>query len=77
MTATIVGEVVAPATISTPMDLDSGGVITFDLAAVAFGEVEQAVAPAGFLVDLDDAGDREAMLDRLARGLPRHGPRAP
>ncbi len=70
VTATIVGEVVAPATISTPMDLDSGGVITFDLAAVAFGEVEQAVTPAGFLVDLDDAGDREAMLDRLEEDFP-------
>jgi hypothetical protein len=70
VTATIVGEVVAPATISTAMDLDSGGVTTFELAAVAFGEVEQAVAPAGFLVDLDDAGDREAMLDRLEEDFP-------
>ena len=73
VTATIVGEVVAPATISTPMDLDSGGVITFDLAAVAFGDVEQAVAPAGFLVDLEDGGDREAMLDRLREDFPGTG----
>ena len=31
-TATVVGAVVAPATISTAMDLDSGGVLTFDAA---------------------------------------------
>lgn len=70
VTATVVGEVVAPATISTAMDLDSGGVITFELATVAFGEVEQPFAPAGFLVDLDDTGDREAMLDRLREDFP-------
>ncbi len=69
VTATVVGIVVAPATIAPPMDLDSGGAITFALAAAAFGDV-RSDAPAGYLVDLQEDGDRDGMLDRLRQDFP-------
>ena len=36
--ATIVGEIVAPAVIATPMDLDSGGVASMELTSMLFGD---------------------------------------
>ncbi len=69
VTATVVGVVVAPATIAPPMDLDSGGAITFALAATAFGDA-RSDAPAGYLVDLQEDGRRAGMLDRLRQDFP-------
>lgn len=69
-TATVVGVVVAPATISTAMDLDSGGLLTFDAARQAFGEAEGVLVPAGYLVTFAPSTDRDTALDRLGEDFP-------
>ena len=69
-TATVVGAVVAPATIATAMDLDSGGVLTFEAAGQAFGDLEGALTPVGFLVELAPGTDRQAALGRLREDFP-------
>ena len=69
-TATVVGVVVAPATISTAMDLDSGGVLTFDAARRSFGDVEGALIPVGYLVTFAADTDREDAIVRLREDFP-------
>lgn len=68
--ATIVGEIVAPAVVVTAMDLDSGGSITFELAARVFADQPGATQVTAYLVDLRDDVDREAALDRLREDFP-------
>jgi hypothetical protein len=70
VTATVVGEIVAPATISTSMDLDSGGSATFGLAEQAFIDTPGAVNAGGFLVALDGGADHDAAIDRLREDFP-------
>jgi ABC-type antimicrobial peptide transport system permease subunit len=70
ITATVVGVIVAPATISTSMDLDSGGSATFGLAEQAYIDTPGAVNAGGFLVALDGGADHDAAIDRLREDFP-------
>ncbi len=63
--ATIVGVVVAPATVVFPMDLDSGATTTFDLIRRVFADQPNSAIPAGYLVDIRDDVGPAAALDRL------------
>ena len=66
--ATIVGAIVAPAPIATPMDLDSGGSITFGLNRRIFGDSSSNIA--GFLVAFTDEVDPAAARERLGEDFP-------
>lgn len=66
--ATIVGVIVAPAPIAAPMDLDSGGSITFGLNQRIFGDRSSNVA--GFLVAFADDVDPALARERLAEDFP-------
>lgn len=66
--AVIVGEVVAPAVLVPPMDLDSGGVATFAMTSRLFGDTSY---PVGFLVDLRDDVDQGQARARLEADFPR------
>jgi hypothetical protein len=68
--ATVVGAVIAPATISTAMDLDSGGIITFEAARRGFGDVEGALNPVGYLVTFAPGTDAAAARARLHDDFP-------
>ena len=66
--ATIVGEIVAPAVIATPMDLDSGGVASMELTSMLFGDDSYAVS---HLVDLQGDRDVEAAREHFEPTFPR------
>jgi NADH:ubiquinone oxidoreductase subunit 6 (subunit J) len=68
--ATVVGTVVAPATIAFPMDLDSGGTITFAVARRIFADQPGSGTPAGYLVSLRADVDRRAALKQLREDFP-------
>jgi putative ABC transport system permease protein len=66
----VVGEIVAPATISTAMDLDSGGSMTFDAARAAFGDQAPTVFPSALLVRFRDDVDPDEGFARLREDFP-------
>jgi NADH:ubiquinone oxidoreductase subunit 6 (subunit J) len=66
--AEVVGEVIAPAVLAPPMDLDSGGVATFALTSRLNGEPSY---PVSFLVDVRDGVDLDSARERLEEDFPR------
>lgn len=66
--ATIVGVIVAPATITPAMDLDSGGSITFGLSRLIYPGASQNIA--AFLVAFADDVDPVAARARLGEDFP-------
>ena len=66
--ATIVGVIVAPATIALPMDLDTGGSMTFAMSRRVFGNASLNVA--GYLVDFTDDVDTAVARERLQEDFP-------
>jgi hypothetical protein len=68
--ATIVGVVVAPATIAEAMDLDSGAVSSFGFNRRVFADQPDLVFPESFLVRFDRGVDRDEALDRLREDFP-------